>query len=288
MNVAANVAANVIVSTDRYRVRLDAGKADLRAAQNLRHRCFFGAPFIGVAARQGTPSNGYDTDPHDALCRHVLVEDIAAGRLVCCFRFLPLQQAAMIETSYAAQRYDLSSLRGFSGPLVEIGRFCIDPCVKDPDVMRLAWGALARLVEDCDARILFGCASFRGTDAGAYRDAFALLSARHLGPAQWRPGIRAPQVHRFADATRGHSPDLRRAMRQMPPLLRFYLAMGGWVGDHAVVDHQMDTLHVFTALQVDAVPAARARVLRSVAGCHSGAAGSLRQDAFGESISRTK
>ncbi len=275
---------NVIVSTDRYRVRLDAGRADLRAAQNLRHRCFFGAPFTGVAVPQGTPSEGYDTDPHDALCRHVLVEDIAAGRLVCCFRILQLQHAAMIETSYAAQRYDLSSLRGFAGPMAEIGRFCIDPHVRDPDVMRLAWGALARLVDDCDARMLFGCASFRGTHAGPYRDAFALLGARHLGPRQWRPGIRAPQVHRFTEETRGHSPDLRRAMRQMPPLLRFYLAMGGWVGDHAVVDRPMDTLHVFTALQVDAVPAARARALRSVVGRHSVAAGPLRQDAFGESI----
>jgi L-ornithine Nalpha-acyltransferase len=51
----------------------------------------------------------------------------------------------------------------------------------------------------------------------------------------------------------------------MPPLLRTYLAMGGWVGDHAVVDRELGTLHVFTALEIRAIPEARARLLRGLA-----------------------
>ena len=39
-------------------------------------------------------------------------------------------------------------------------------------------------------------------------------------------------------------------MLRMPPLLRTYLLMGGWVSDHAVVDRHMDTLHVFTGLEI--------------------------------------
>ena len=59
---------------------------------------------------------------------------------------------------------------------------------------------------------------------------------------------------------------MRRAMAQMPPLLRSYLMMGGWVSDHAVVDRQLNTLHVFTGLEIKAIPPARARLLRSAAG----------------------
>jgi putative hemolysin len=55
-------------------------------------------------------------------------------------------------------------------------------------------------------------------------------------------------------------------MRAMPPLLRSYLAMGGWVSDHAVVDRDLGTLHVFTALEIAALPPARARRLRALAG----------------------
>ena len=32
----------------------------------------------------------------------------------------------------------------------------------------------------------------------------------------------------------------------LPPLLKFYLRLGGKVSDHAVIDRDLDTLHVFT------------------------------------------
>ena len=55
-------------------------------------------------------------------------------------------------------------------------------------------------------------------------------------------------------------------MLGMPPLLRSYLVMGGWVSDHAVVDNDLNTLHVFTGLEISAIPPGRARLLRAAAG----------------------
>ena len=52
----------------------------------------------------------------------------------------------------------------------------------------------------------------------------------------------------------------------MPPLLRSYLAMGGWVSDHAVVDAHLGTLHVFTGLEINVIPPARKKLLRAIAG----------------------
>jgi putative hemolysin len=122
---------------------------------------------------------------------------------------------------------------------------------------------LAREVDDSGAALLFGCSSFTGTDPTRYRDAFALLKQQHLAPAEWRPRVRAAEVHPYARDR--HSPDPRRARQQIPPLLRSYLAMGGWVSDHAVIDRQMGTLHVFTALEIAAIPPNRARLLRALA-----------------------
>ena len=61
-------------------------------------------------------------------------------------------------------------------------------------------------------------------------------------------------------------PDLKVAMKAMPPLLRTYLMMGGWVSDHAVVDRDLNTLHVFTGLEITAISPARKKLLRAVAG----------------------
>lgn len=243
-----------IMIRGRYRARMAEGEADVARALDLRARAFRGA------------SGQSDADAHDALCRHVLIEDAGTGALVACFRVLPLTGGDQIGRSYSGQFYDLSSLEGYAGGMVELGRFCLAPGCHDPDVLRLAWGFLTQIVDAEGAGMLFGCSSFSGTDAAAYLDAFMVLKERHLAPRRWRPRIKAPKVFRFASLLRGRRPDLGAAMRAMPPLLRTYLAMGGWVSDHAVVDQDLGTMHVFTGLEIAAIPPARSRALRLIAG----------------------
>lgn len=236
----------------RYAARLAEHAVDLERVQRLRGQAF---------QRPG----GVDSDHFDPLCDHVMIEESKSGDLVCCFRFLPLPNGREIERSYSAQYYELSALHDFQGPMVEMGRFCIHPDWTDPDILRVAWGAMTAYVDAQGVEMLFGCASFAGTDAEQYTDAFAMLKARHLAPRRWLPRVKAPKVFRFAERLR-RNPDAKLAMGRMPPLLRTYLMMGGWVSDHAVVDGQMNTLHVFTGVEIAAIPPARKRLLRAVAG----------------------
>ena len=243
----------------RYLARLAASAEDLRASQRLRWLCF--------VARDGLAGDAapLDADPLDADCRHVLITD-AAGRLVCCFRFLTLPGGRDIGRSYSAQFYDLAALESFDAPMVEVGRFCVHPSAGDPDIIRLAWAALTRIVDDGGAQMLFGCSSFGGTEPAVHADAFAMLQQRHLAPRRWWPRIKAPHVFRLARALRPRPLDAKRALAAMPPLLRSYLAMGGWVSDHAVVDPVLRTMHVFTGVEIGTIPPARQRLLHATAG----------------------
>lgn len=244
-----------LLEKGRYRARFARDLEDLQAAQALRYRCF----------QMGADPDGRDVDDFDALCRHVLVEEAATGRLVCCFRLMPLSGGPEILRSYSAQYYELSALEQFQGPIAEIGRFCLAPDVRDADVLRVAWGAMAAYVDAEGVELLFGCSSFAGIEAEGYKDAFDMLAARHLAPKRWLPRAKAPKILRFAKGL-GGPVDVKSAMLRMPPLLKTYLMMGGWVSDHAVVDTQMNTLHVFTGVEIAAIPPARARALRAVAG----------------------
>ena len=240
----------------RYAARLAETQHDLTAAQALRHRSFLGRR--GIAK-----PDGRDSDDFDAICRHVLVEDRASGTLVCCYRLLAFRAGESLSGSYAGQVYDLRALEGFAGAKLELGRFCLDPAWHDPDILRLAWGAMAQIVDAEAIGLLFGCSSFEGADWPAHAPALALLR-NHLAPAQWMPGQKAAQVFDFASQLRDTAVDLRAAMQSLPPLLRTYLAMAGWVSDHAVLDRALDTLHVFTAVEIAKIPPARARALRAI------------------------
>ena len=246
------------MSEGQYQTRQANLPKDIATAQRLRHRAFYSS--------RGVPSHGdLDVDAFDARCRHFLVEDASSGKAVATCRALVLSSGAEIHLSYAAQRYDLGRLAAYDRPMIEVGRFCVAPDVADPDVPRALWGGLTKLVDTEKAGLLFGCSSFEGTDAEIYADTFAMLKERHLAPAHWLPRIKSSNVFRFSHRS-NRKTDRRRGMRAMPPLLRSYLSMGGWVSDHAVIDRQLNTLHVFTGLEVRAIPAKRAISLRAVAG----------------------
>ncbi|WP_373635489.1 GNAT family N-acetyltransferase [Yoonia sp. SS1-5] len=227
-----------------YRARFATSEADLLACQQLRHLCFFGHP-------------GRDADKFDVDCRHLMVTDVA-GHLVATLRLFEAANGAQAAAGYAGQHYDLSGFAQMTRPMIEIGRFCVAPDVMHADVSRTAWAALARLVDAGNVGMLFGCTSLTGTDPARYGQAMQCLIRNHLGPREYLPGIKSSNVTKLSDVpVTGTHP--------LPPLMRSYLAMGGWVGDHLVTDPRMKTMHVFTCLDVDAVPPARARALRTLA-----------------------
>ncbi|MGJ8627766.1 MAG: GNAT family N-acetyltransferase [Sulfitobacter sp.] len=222
---------------------------DIAATQALRSRCF-GA------------GDSVDAVRYDARCTHFLIKDTVSGAVVCSFRLLALK-GAELGNSYAAQFYDLHALCDYPGVLAELSRFCVDPDWQDPDILRLAWAAMTGFVDAHDVTMLFGCSSFSGVEHSLYLDAFAMLKARHLAPIRWMPGVKSSEVFLFAAQVQD-KPDAKRAMLAMPPLLRTYLLMGGWVSDHAVIDHQMNTMHVFTGLEIGLIPKGRKRLLRAL------------------------
>lgn len=230
--------------------RLAEGAQDIGRALALREQVF----------RRDRGLGGPDADAFDARCLHVLVEDHASGRLLCCYRLLLLAGGAAVETSYSAQFYDLAALRTYPGPMLELGRFCLSPGCGDPDVLRLAWAAMTRIVDGVGAKMLFGCSSFQGADPDLHRAGLGCLAPRYLAPPELAPRRRAPAFVPLEPAGPGGAD-----WAGVPALLRSYLAMGGWVSDHAVIDPELDTLHVFTAVEISRIPAARSRAMRMMA-----------------------
>lgn len=236
----------IAFSVGGYDVRFANSAQDLRSCQELRHLCFLGAP-------------GREADRFDPLCRHLMVT--RKGKLAATCRVMIFETGAQIDMSYTAQAYDLEKFFNFKGRLLEIGRFCVSPDIKGPDVLRICWGALAQIVDKTKISLVFGCTSFKGTEADAYTQAFGLLADRYLAPDCYQPQKIASEIVELKPQS---VLDMRSAVAELPPLLRSYLAMGAWVSDHAVVDRALDTLHVFTGLETSAISPSRSRALLAV------------------------
>ncbi|PRY75605.1 GNAT family N-acyltransferase [Marivita geojedonensis] len=213
-----------------------------RAALALRARAF----------RDGAS----DADRFDDDCLHGLVTS-PEGLARVAFRLRLLRHPTDLPSSYTGQFYELSPLSALPGPFLELGRVCQSEGPSDLMALRLAWAAIGALVDAQAVQMLIGCSSFPGADSAHHRAALATLRANHLGPAELRPGRVSPNT---LDLPQEETP-----CAPLPHLLRSYLNMGGWVGDHAVRDVQLDTLHVFTGLCVAAIPEPRKARLRALA-----------------------
>ena len=227
----------------------------MRAIGHLRYRCF--------RARAGSVlPGGLDLDRFDRTSLQVVIQDRASGRIAACFRLAVHRPAGAVRHGYSGQFYDLEGLARYPGTIGEVGRFCTAPGAYDPDIWRLALAGLGRLVDGHGIGLLMGCTSFRGADGSGLDRRLARLMRAHVAPDAWRPRIGAPEILCFdGGGTDRNAPRARLPGVAMPPLLRFYLGLGGWVSDHAVIDRDLDTLHVFTGVEIARIPAAWRRFL---------------------------
>ena len=105
------------------------------------------------------------------------------------------------------------------------------------------WTGLAGYVAEHGIEILFGVASFHGTDPQELAQPLSLLHHRHLAPPPLR--VRAQPAHfQSMDLVPEADLDRRAAMLQVPALIKAYLRLGGYVGEGAFVDHDFNTTDI--------------------------------------------
>lgn len=227
---------------------------ELEAAQALRFRVFYQE--LGAHPDELATRTGRDSDRYDAVADHLLVVDHDLGSgpdaVVGTYRLIRREAAETIGRFYSADEYDISMIERFPGRVLELGRSCVDAAYRGRAAMQLLWRGIAAYVFTHNIDLMFGCASLPGNDVDALAAELTYLHANHLAPADIRmkalPG-RYVAMQRMDPA----EIDARQVLVSLPPLIKGYLRLGGFVGDGAVVDPQFNTTDVAVVVQTDLV-----------------------------------
>jgi len=224
-----------------FSVRIAETNADLRAAQALRYEVFVRE--LGGHGAMVDDAQGLERDRFDPYFDHMIVTDDTTGQVVGAYRLLRDQRANMIGQFYSEDEYDLTVLKNSGRRLLELGRSCLHRDYRGGMAMFHLWTALAGYVKEHEIEIMFGVASFHGTDFNALAQPLSMLHHNHLAPPDLR--VRAQPVHfRTMDIVAPDQLDRRRAMVETPALIKAYLRLGGFVGEGAFVDHAFNTTDV--------------------------------------------
>ena len=234
----ANLAPINVSSGDTH-IRIATSEKEIREAQNLRWRVFYeemkAKPTAELAKEQR------DFDRYDDFCDHLLVLD--NNRVVGTYRMLRRSVAAVNGGHYTAGEFNIKPLLDYTGEVLEVGRSCVDPDYRTRNTMQLLWQGIAAYVFHYDISLLFGCASMHGTSPNALALPLSYLHYHHLAP----PALRVRALpERYVDMRRMEQSQIspRAGFCSLPPLLKGYLRLGGFIGEGAVVDQDFNTTDV--------------------------------------------
>jgi putative hemolysin len=235
-------------------VRLAVDQHEIDAVQALRYRVFYQE--LGARANDLTSQTQRDRDIYDTVADHLLVVDHSLGEgaqsVVGTYRLIQRGAARRIGHFYSSEEYDITLIEAIPGRILELGRSCVDNGYRNRSVMQLLWRGIAAYVFQHKIELMFGCASLRGVDPDALAPELTYLYYNHLAPAAIRPRALA---HRYIEMRRADRDDIdaRVALTRLPPLIKGYLRLGGFVGDGAVIDPQFNTTDVAVVVQTDLV-----------------------------------
>ena len=241
------------------------GAGEIEACQRLRYRVFYEE--LG-ATPQGEPAaRGFDSDRFDAICDHLVVVQtegsaspgsimLADGELIGTYRLLRQEVAEANGDFYTQGEFDIAPLiRAHPGlRFLELGRSCVLAPFRTKPVVELLWQGIWNYVRAHDMHVMLGCASLEGTDPAAHALALSFLAENAAAPPEWN--VRAlPERHVEMRRIPKGEIDQRRALKDLPPLIKGYLRLGCYIGEGAVIDHQFNTTDVLIILPVSAINA---------------------------------
>jgi putative hemolysin len=237
-----------------FEVRLAQTPAEIDAAQALRYRVFYEEMAAHPSPEMALERR--DFDEFDRVCDHLLVLDRRRGDgpegIVGTYRLIRREAAARAGRFYSAAEYDIQKMIDYPAEVLELGRSCVAKDARNTATMQMLWRGIALYCYHYDIKVMFGCASFPGTDPSQHAQAFSYLYHHHLAP----PEIRARALAgRYVDMNMmsPDSFDARRAMARVPPLIKGYLRLGGFVGDGAVIDSEFNSTDVFIVVKTELV-----------------------------------
>lgn len=235
-------------------VRLARSEAEIEAAQALRYRVFYDEMHAKPTAEMAAVRR--DFDRFDAYFDHLVVVDHERGDgpegIVGTYRLLRRSVALRHGGFYSVGEYDIAPLLAQEGEILELGRSCVDAAYRTGATMQLLWRGNAAYVLHFNITLMFGCASLHGDDPHALALPLSYLYHYHLAPPALR--MRAlPERYVNMDLMPKEAIDVKAAMREVPPLIKGYLRLGGFVGDGAVIDRQWNSVDVGIVVKTDRV-----------------------------------
>lgn len=230
-------------SKQGYAGRLACSAEEVKAAQRLRFEVF------NLELEEGLPQSylsGLDIDPFDAVCDHLVVEELQTGRIVGTYRLQTGLKALENRGYYSAQEFDLRLFDTVRSEVIELGRACVHIQHRNLAVLGFLWRGIAEYARRKGGRYLIGCSSLSSQDPAVGASAYEEMQSRHLV----EPSFRVQPLPQTACPMDQKSPNPPK----IPKLLGAYLSIGAKICGPPAIDREFKTIDFLTLIDMETLP----------------------------------
>lgn len=236
-----------------FEVRMTRTKEERRQVRALRYRVFVEEEGASATEEQKNLREEYDS--YDRFAEYLGV--FHEGRVVGTYRIINRDAAEKMGGFYTETEFDISKIKKSGANIVEMSRACVAPEYRENAlVMRLLWAGLGEYIMRHKIGIVFGVASWTGTNPAESAQAISYLYYNHLSPLRLRATVESTKL------APGVNPKLTRmnilpevfvdaniARRQMTPLVKGYLRINATFGRGVFIDKPFNSYDVFVMLR---------------------------------------
>ena len=235
-------------------IKLADTNSELKKSQALRYSVFYKEKKAKPTFQKKMMRLDYDKI--DKFADHLIVIDKKRkgmkNKIVGTYRLIRGDVASHFGGFYTSSEFDLTNiLNSYNHPqILELGRSCVHKDYRNGTTMNFLWKAIAEYIKLYDINILFGCASFPGTDVQKFSKEFSYLRSNFSLPDEM--SVKSLDNNNYPVLNKNHfnESDLR-TFAKLPPLIKGYLRVGGRISDSFFVDYDFNTIDLCVVVQTE-------------------------------------
>lgn len=236
-----------------YEVRFATTPEERRQVRQLRYKVFCEEEGAKPTKKQKELQEEYDK--FDTYAAYLAV--FHKNKIVGTYRIIDRKAAEKMGGFYTESEFDISKIKNSNFRIAEMSRACVAYEYRQKNIpLRLLWIGLNQYIEDNKIDILFGMASWKGTNPLISSNAISYLYHNHLSPLKLRATVNTDKLPKDIDPKlvkmgilQKNLVDFDTARKEMPPLIKGYLDLNATFGDGVFIDKRFNSYEIFVVLQ---------------------------------------
>ncbi len=220
-----------------YEVRIANSEEELLKAQKLRYEYLIKeySPDDGACNDGANPTDsnaaslGIDCDEFDKYCSHLIVinhELPKDEQIIATYRMMRNKYKEMVGRWYSSSEFNLDNLASIEDQTIELGRATVHVDHRNNTTLKMLWYGIGAFIQKYNLRYMIGTASFKGDDVSKYASELSFLKHFCAMPEEYMAYAISKDAAEI-DAIDKDSIDQKKAIMDLPPIIKGYLRTGG-------------------------------------------------------------